>query len=174
MGNMGNMEYQNSFVLSKEHLLECFDESQRLNEVLTGKVQRPRYLLMVALTLIGFCYITFVVQNKILGFFIIGLAFLEFFNFKYKRSWWLTTQMWSKNSNNTITLFFDDVSIKMSSLNKKLKINWDEIDHADETQKGYTLVLENKKKHYLSKLTLLPEMDALLNSKVKIVKHFSS
>jgi hypothetical protein len=169
---MGNMEYQNSFVLSKEHLLECFDESQLLNALLTGKVPRPRYLLMVALTLVGFFFITFVQHNKMLGFFIIGLAFLEFFNFKYKRSWWITGQMWGKNSNNTIKLCFDDLAIKVSSLNVTLNINWDEIDHADETAKGYTLALKNKKRHYLSKLTLLPEMDALLISKVKIVQHF--
>ena len=165
------MKFTNSFVLNKAHLSECFDESQHLNALLTGKVQRPRYLFMAVLTLIGIFFFTFVENNKILGFFIIGLAFLEYCNFKYKKSWWLTREMWSKNSNNTITLLFDDLSIKMESLNRKLKINWDEIDYADETTKGYILQLKNKNKHYLSKLTLLAEMDSLLNNKVRIVKH---
>ena len=165
------MEYKNSFVLSKAHFSECFDESARLNESLTGKKKAQRYPFMVLLTFVGFFIITFIEQNKLFGFFFIGLAFLEFFSFKYKKSWWLTRQMWSKNSNNTISLLFDDICIQIDSLNIKLKIKWDEIDYADETSLGYTLQLKNKKRHYVSKVTLLPEMDSLLQTKVRIVKH---
>ena len=165
------MEYKNSFILNKEHFAECFDESKKLKELSTGKKKIPRYPFMVILTLAGFFIITFIEHDKMFGFFFIGLAFLEFFSFKYKKSWWLTRQMWSKNSNNTITLTFDDNAIKMDSLNTKLTINWNEIDFADVTSKGYTLQLENKSRHYLSTLTLLPEMKTLLESKVKIVNH---
>lgn len=165
------MEFKNSFVLSKAHYSECFDESARLNESLTGKKASPRYPFMVILTLVGFFIITFIEHDKLFGFFFIGLAFLEFFSFKYKKSWWLTRQMWSKNSNNTISLLFDESAINIDSLNIKLKIKWNEIDHVDETALGYTLQLKDKKRHYVSKLTLLPEMDSLLQSKVNIVKH---
>ena len=168
------MEYRNSFVLNKAHFSECFDESARLNESLTGKKKGLRYFFMSILTVVGFFIITFSAQDKLFGFFFIGLSFLEFFSFKYKKSWWLTRQMWSKNSGNTISLLFDSIGIKIDSLNIKLKIDWDEIDHVDETPLGYALQLKDKKTHYVSKLTLSPEMDSLLQTKVCIVKHHFS
>lgn len=164
------MEYKNSFVLNKAHFSECFDESARLNESLSGKKRKARYIFMAILTIVGFFIITFIDQDKLFGFFFIGLAFLEFFSFKYKKSWWLTRQMWSKNAGNTITQTFNEESIEIDSLNIKLKIDWNEIDHVDETLLGYTLWLNNKN-HYISKLCLLPEMDTLFQSKVKIIKH---
>jgi hypothetical protein len=143
------MLFQSEFVLNREHFAECFDQSALL------KVKRaPRYKLMVALVLVGLLIVVFAAQQKTLGFFLIALAFLEYFSFRYRRAWWLTRQMWSRNSNNTISLNIDDNGVKIESLYNNNQLLWSDIGKVIETPDGLMLELKSGGQNYLSKRSL--------------------
>ena len=154
------MLFQSEFVLNREHFAECFDQSELLN------VKRsPRYKFMAALVLVGLSILVFAEQQKTLGFFLIALAFLEYFSFRYRRAWWLTRQMWSRNSNNTITLIIDEQGVKIQSLYNNNQFLWSDINEVIETHDGLMLVLNNSGQNYLSKATLDEECINFIKSK---------
>jgi hypothetical protein len=163
------MHYKNKFILDRDHFSECYDQSQYLKEIRTEKKAQPRYLFIAALVIIGFAILTFLEKDNMLGVFFLVLAILEFFSFQYKKSWWLTRQMWSKNANNTITLYMDENELKFTSLYVNNRIAWDEILNVTESPLGYTLQIKKGGISYLSKSSLLPEMDALIHEKCVIV-----
>ena len=143
------MLFQSEFVLNREHFAECFEQSELLKEK-----RIPRYKFMAALVLAGLLIVIFAEQEKTLGFFLFALAFLEYFSFRYRQAWWLTRQMWSRNSNNTVTLNIDDKGVKIESLYNNNQLLWSEIDKLIETPKGLMLALKNGGQSYLSKASL--------------------
>ena len=163
------MQYKNNFILDRAHFYECYDQSQLLKEAKENKVAKPRYIFITVLVSIGLAILTFFKEDNMLGVFFIVLAILEFFSFKYKKSWWLTRQMWSKNANNTITLYMDDERLEFDSLYVKNALKWDEIERVQESPDGYTIYTKKGAISYLSKNSLLPEMDALINKKCQVI-----
>lgn len=143
------MMFQSEFVLNKEHFAECFDQSELLKEKRT-----PRYKFMAALVIVGLSILIFAEQQMTLGFFLIALAFLEYFSFRYRRAWWLTRQMWSRNSNNTITLDIDDQGVRIHSLYNNTQILWSDVCDVIDTSEGLMLVMDNGGQNYLSKASL--------------------
>lgn len=143
------MLFQSEFVLNREHFAECFDQSELLKDKRT-----PRYKFMAGLVIVGVLVLVFAQQQKTLGFFLIALAFLEYFSFRYRRAWWLTRQMWSRNSNNTITLNIDDKGVKIESLYNNNQLLWSDVKQVIDTPEGLMLTLNNGGQNYLSKATL--------------------
>jgi len=163
------MQYKNQFTLDRAHFSECYDQSQLLKVARDKKKAQPRYFFIAALVLVGLAILTFLEKDNMLGVFFLVLAILEFFSFKYKKSWWLTRQMWSKNSNNTITLYMDNDELKFDSVYVNNTLKWNEIKEVTESPLGYTLQTKKGTVSYLSKSSLLPEMDALINEKCVMV-----
>lgn len=155
------MLFQSKFVLNREHFEECFDQSL----LLSGKPS-PRYKLMAFLIVAGSAIIIFGNQQKTAGLFIISLSFVEYFSFRYRRAWWLMRQMWSKNSQNTITLTLSEQGVQIESLYNNNELLWDEIKQWVETPKGIMLFLNNDAKNYLSKSSLNEQAIALIKLKV--------
>ncbi|WP_028863070.1 YcxB family protein [Psychromonas aquimarina] len=143
------MQFESEFTLNRQHFEECFDQSLPFT-----KNKTPRYKFIAALLLGGLLIITFTQEQKTLGFFLLALAGLEYFSFRYRRAWWLTRQMWSKNSGNTIKLNIDDQGVKIHSLHNNTQLQWSEVTKVDETPKGLMLTLENGSFNYLSKTAL--------------------
>ncbi|MEI6898136.1 MAG: YcxB family protein [Psychromonas sp.] len=143
------MQFSNDFTLDREHFSECYDQSALINPP-----KKIRYPFIGALLLVGFLIMIFTAQPVAVGLFFIGLAFVEFFSFKYRKAWWLSRQMWSKNSGNKITLCIDDKAIKITSIYQNQTFLWSEIKAFHETPKGIILKLENNGQSYLSKSSL--------------------
>ncbi|MGB5445635.1 MAG: YcxB family protein [Psychromonas sp.] len=143
------MFFQSEFVLNRAHFEECFDQS-----ALLGKKTTPRYKFMAFLVIAGCLILIYGTEQKTLGFFLIALSFVEYFSFRYRRAWWLMRQMWSRNSDNRITLTIDDLGVKIESLYNNSQLRWDEVKKAVETPKGIMLFLNNGSTNYLSKATL--------------------
>lgn len=156
------MQFTNYFILNREHFSECFDQS-----ALLLPPKKPRYKFMGALLLFGFLIMITTNQSVAVGLFFIALAFVEFFSFKHRKAWWLTRQMWSKNSGNKINLSIDDNAIQIDSLYQTETLSWDKIKSVVETPKGVMLNLENGKQSYLSKSCLNDEVINFIKVKLK-------
>jgi len=143
------MHFESEFILNRQHLEECYDQSSAFT-----KKRTPRYKFMAFLVVAAVLILFFGGAQSSLGYFLIGLTVLEFINFKYRRAWWLMRQVWSRNSGNKITLIIDDKGIKTQSLYNNSQLLWSDINKIDETAKGLMLTLNNGAFHYLSKANL--------------------
>jgi len=147
------MQFSSDFTLDREHFSECYDQSALVNPP-----KKMRYPFIGALLLVGFLIMMFSSQPVAVGLFFIGLAFVEFFSVKYRKAWWLSRQMWSKNSGNRITLSIDASAIKITSLYQNQCFNWTDITSCKETPKGVILHLNSGAQSYLSKSSLNAEV----------------
>lgn len=154
------MQFSSHFILNREHFSECFEQSELL-----APEKKMRHKFIGALLLFGFLVLIYSDQSVAVGLFFIGLAFIEFFSFKYRQAWWLTRQMWSKNSGNRITLCIDDRGIKIDSLYQTQTFLWNDIKEVIDTPKGIMLRLESGKQSYLSKSSLAADVITFIQSK---------
>lgn len=143
------MRFQSEFKLNRAHLEECYDESLPFSKNLT-----PRYKFMVVLITSALVIFFFTKEQDILGYFLLGLVLLEWFSFRYRRAWWLTRQVWSRNSGNTIHLTIDEQGIEIKSVYSNKLILWSEVVSIDETERGLRLTLNNGASNYISKSTI--------------------
>lgn len=143
------MQFSSEFTLDREHFSECYDQSALINPP-----KKIRYKFIGALLTFGFIIMILTDLSVSIGLFFIGLAFVEYFSWKYAKAWWLSRQMWSKNSGNHITLTIDDEAIKIVSLYQNQTFLWREIKVVHEMPEGLILQLENNGQSYLSKRSL--------------------
>ncbi|MCP4325710.1 MAG: YcxB family protein [Psychromonas sp.] len=156
------MQFSNQFILDRAHFTECFEQSE-----LIATPKKMRYKFIASLLIFGFLVLIMTDQSVAVGLFFIGLAFLEFFSFKYRKAWWLSRQMWSKNSGNKITLNIDNNGIRIDSLYQKNSLLWSDIKEVIETPEGLMLKLENGGQSYLSKSSLNNEVINFIKSKLQ-------
>ena len=156
------MQFSSEFILDREHFSECYEQSALINPA-----KKMRYNFIGALLLFAFLIMIFTEQSVAVGLFFIGLAFVEYFSFKYRKAWWLLRQMWSKNSGNRITLSIDDNEIKIISLYQNQSFPWDDIQEIIETPKGIILKLEKNVQNYLSKSSLNEEVINFIKQAVR-------
>ena len=155
------MHFESEFILNKKHLEECYDQSLPFS-----KNNSPRFKLMALLIVAGALLLFFGEQQNTLAFFLIALAFVELISFRYRRAWWLSRQVWSKNSGNTIKLIIDDQGITTKSLYINTQLLWSDISQLNETEKGLMLTLKNKGSNYLSKATLDEQSIAFIKQQI--------
>ncbi|MEJ6123326.1 YcxB family protein [Vibrio sp. 2-Bac 85] len=143
------MQFETHFILDRAHYGECFDQSM----LLKGP-QKPRLVFMAGLILAGLFFLFATEVQGLLAWFFFGIAVLEYFSFKYRRSWWLMRQMMSKNAGNKITLIFDEQGIENKSVYINNQLSWQSINSFCETDVGFMLNLEQGGQQYLSKSCL--------------------
>lgn len=154
------MHFESEFILNRQHLEECYDQSSAFT-----KKRTPRYKFMAILVISAVLILFFGGAQSSLGYFLIGLTVLEFISFKYRRAWWLMRQVWSRNSGNSIKLIIDEKGIKTQSLYNNSQLLWSDISKVDETAKGLMLTLNDGALHYLSKANLNVLVIDFINSK---------
>ncbi|MFT6985058.1 MAG: hypothetical protein ACJAT7_000865 [Psychromonas sp.] len=147
------MHFETEFLLDRKHLEECYDQS-----LLFSKNRPPRIKLMTLLVAAAVLILLFGEQQDILAYFLIALALVEFMSFRYRRAWWLSRQVWSRNSGNIIKLIIDDKGIKTQSLYNNSQLLWSDVAEVAETEKGLMLLLKNGGHNYLSKQNLTREV----------------
>lgn len=151
------MFFESEFILNRQHLEESYDQSQPFS-----KHQKPRIKFIALLLVVALLIFNFTESQNVLAYFAIALATLEYLSFRYRRSWWLTRQVWSKNSGNIIHLTIDDSGIKIKSVYINNQLLWIDISKVDTTEKGLMLTLKNGAKSYLSNSALNEEVIAFI------------
>ncbi|NKF49939.1 YcxB family protein [Shewanella sp. WXL01] len=156
---MSQAHFQARYTLDKAYFAECFDQTASIP---TGK--KPFYKA-IGFAIAGLLLITVfaslasdeLVQNTYyLGYFFIGLAVVEVFSIKFKRTWWLWRQMMSKAAGNPLTLTIDEQGIHSYSDFINHKLSWQQITSHTESEVGFTLQVDQQKQ-YLSKRELSEE-----------------
>jgi len=156
------MHFESEFILDRKHLEECYDQSQPFS-----KNKTPKIKLISLLIIAGVILLIFAEQQNHLAFFLIALATVEYLSFYYRRGWWVTRQVWSKNSGNTITLTIDDKGITTKSIYINSELIWDDISQVNETEKGLLLTLKNTGSNYLSKANLNDAIVTFIKQQIK-------
>jgi hypothetical protein len=156
------MHFETHFMLNREHYAECFDQSM----LLKGP-QKPRITFIAFLVISGVFFLFLTEVPGLLAWFFFAIAVLEYVSFKYKRAWWLTRQMMSKNAGNKITLIFDEKGIENKSVYINNKLAWQAINNIQETDMGFMLFLKNGSQQYLSKQCLTEPIMTLLMQKIE-------
>ena len=155
------MHFNYEFILDRQHLEECYDQSQPF-----ARNNRPRFKLIGGLIIAALILFFFVKGLNQASFFLIGLAVIEWISFRYRRSWWITRQVWSKNSGSNIKLTIDEKGINTKSLYINTQLLWKDVSRLDETEKGIMLTLNNGGSNYLSKNSI--SQDAIYFIKAQV------
>lgn len=155
------MHFETEFILNRQHLEECYDQSLPFT-----KKRTPRFKIMTFLIIAAVLILLLGEQQNTLAFFLLALALLELISFRYRRAWWLTRQIWSRNSGNRIKLIIDDKGIETQSLHNNNQLLWSDIAKVDETEKGLMLTLNKGGSNYLSKAKLNEQVIAFIKQQV--------
>jgi len=75
------MHFESEFILDRQHLEECYDQSQPFS-----KNQTPRIKLISLLIIAGITLLIFTDQQNHLAFFLIALATVEYLSFYYRNN----------------------------------------------------------------------------------------
>jgi hypothetical protein len=140
------LPFNTKFVLSRDYLAECFDQSLPY-----GKNARPNYLFPAVLLAAGAGLLFFTQQPKVLGSILIALAVLELIHIRFRRAWWLTRQMWGRSADSEVKLTIDIDGIQTQSPYAQTSLSWAEIERVIETDLGLILVTKSGGQQYLSK-----------------------
>ena len=143
------------FTLSRDYLAECFDQS-----LPHGKNARPNYLFPALLFAAGVGLLFFTAQPGIAGWMLIALAALELIHIRFRRSWWLTRQMWGKSADTVVKLTIDIEGIHTQNHNTHTSVLWADIERVIETELGLILVAKSGGQQYLSKSLFSAELVA--------------
>ncbi|WNO08251.1 YcxB family protein [Teredinibacter sp. KSP-S5-2] len=143
--------FTTQFVLSKEYLAECFDQTLPY-----GKSAKPNFMLPIALFAAGVGVVYIADQVKVLGFMLIALAVLELVHIRYRRSWWLIRQTLGRSFNCEVQLTIDDGGIQTKTPYTETVVQWKDLIEVIETELGIILVVKSGGRQYLSK-SILPD-----------------
>ena len=155
------MHFETHFFLNREHYAECFDQSMLLKGT-----QKPRWVFIATMIFAGLFFLFLTEVKGLLAWFFFAIAVLEYFSFKYRRAWWLTRQMLSKNAGNKITLIFNEDGIENKSVYINNQLTWQSIKSFQETEAGYMLSLHQGPQQYLSKSYLDEPLQTFLHQKL--------
>jgi len=151
------MQLETDFTLDRAHYAECFDQSMSLKAP-----QKPRWGFIIGAIITGLFFLFLTEVQGLLAWFFFAIAVLEYLSFKYRKAWWLTRQMISKNAGNKITLIFDENGIENKSVYINSQLAWESIKSYQETDAGFMLNLQQGGQQYLSKSCLTKEIQDYL------------
>ncbi|MEP5570085.1 MAG: YcxB family protein [Halioglobus sp.] len=145
--------FNTQFMLSREYLAECFDQS-----LPHGKNAKPSYLFPVILFVAGSGLLVFSQQPKVAGFILIALGALELIHIRFRRAWWLARQMWGRSANSEVKLTIDSDGIQTRNPYTQSSLLWSDVERVVETDLGIILVTKSGGQQYLSKSVLSAEI----------------
>jgi hypothetical protein len=143
--------YTTQFILSREYLGECFDESKAYNNT-----AKPNFIFPIAMLALGCFALLWTDQPKSLGLFIFVLGVIELLHIRYKRVWWLTRQMLGRTGGQSVTLNLDEHGVETRSGNTITHTKWADVSSVAETARGLILITKTGSQQYLSK-SIFPE-----------------
>lgn len=138
--------FNTRFILSRDYLAECFDQSLPY-----GKNARPNYLFPALLFGVGAGLLFYTQQPGVVGGILIALAVLELIHIRFRRAWWLTRQMWGRSADSEVSLTIDGDGIRTQSPYAQTSLSWADVERVIETDLGLILVTRSGGQQYLSK-----------------------
>ncbi len=138
--------YHTQFILSRDYLAECFDQSLPY-----GKNAKPNFLFPALLFASGVGLLAFAKQSQFIGFILIALSVLELIHIRFRRAWWLTRQMWGRSANSEVQLNVDEEGIRTQNPHTQTTLLWTDIERVIETDLGLILLTKQGGQQYLSK-----------------------
>jgi hypothetical protein len=149
--------YSSDYILNREYFSECFDEST--NTTISLKTYRQAILLIIMTS------VFFVLKiGGYVAWFLLCLSILELLSIRYKRSWWIARQMFSRSAGNKVNLRINDQGIFTDSTYSKKGMLWNDITEIKNTEKGF-LITHFSGTSYLSRSGLDEDILALLTAK---------
>ena len=145
--------FSTQFILSRDYLAECFDQS-----LPHGKNASPSYLFPAMLFFAGAGLLLLIEQPKAPGVVLIALAALELIHIRFRRAWWLARQMWGRSANSEVRLTIDSDGIQTRNPYTQTSLLWSDIERVVETELGIILVAKSGGQQYLSKSVLSAEL----------------
>ena len=145
--------FSTQFILSRDYLTECFDQSLPY-----GKNAKPNYLFPALLFAAGAGLLFFTEQPKVAGSMLIALAVLELIHIRFRRAWWLIRQMWGRSSGSEVKLTIDEDGIQTQNPYTQTALLWADIERVIETDLGLILVAKSGGQQYLSKSLFSAEL----------------
>ena len=138
--------FNTQFTLSRDYLVECFDQSLPY-----GKSAKPNYLFPALLFAAGAGLLLFTEQPKVVACILIALAVLELLHIRFRRAWWLTRQMWGRSADSEVKLSIDIDGIQTQNPYTQTSLLWADVERVIETDLGLILVAKSGGQQYLSK-----------------------
>ena len=138
--------FNTQFTLSRDYLIECFDQSLPY-----GKSAKPNYLFPALLFAAGAGLLFFTEQPKVVACILIALAVLELLHIRFRRAWWLTRQMWGRSADSEVKLSIDIDGIQTQNPYTQTSLLWADVERVIETDLGLILVTKSGGQQYLSK-----------------------
>ena len=157
-----SFHYSTTFILDKAHFNECYSNSVVIVSPFVA------YRKAIALALAGVAVIWFTALSAYLGYFLIGLGFVEALGCRFAQPWWVTRQMFGRSGNSKVTLTIDEKGIYTGSAHVNSVILWQDVNEVTETNDGL-LVMHGQSnalsKSYISNQCLSDDAKAFLLSK---------
>ena len=145
------------YILDREYFSECFDESS--NTTTSLKTYRQAILLIIM------AGVFFILElESYVAWFLIGLGGLELLSIRYKRSWWITRQMFSRAAGSKVNVRIDDQGIFTDSTYHQQSILWNDMTNIKSTEKGF-VITHQRGTSYLSKRGLEQNLLDLITEK---------
>lgn len=148
--------YSSYYILNREYFSECFDESANT------KTDLRTYRLAILFSIAAAILFTIEAEAYV-AWFVLCLSGVELLSIRYRRSWWITRQMFSRAAGSKVNIRIDDQGIFTDSAHHQKCMLWNEITEIKSTEKGF-VISHNNGIHYLSRsgldegvLTLLAE-----------------
>jgi len=147
------------YILNREYFSECFDESANTTNSL------KTYRLAILFSLVA--GVLFTMESELyVAWFVLCLSGVELLSIRYKRSWWITRQMFSRAAGSKVNIRIDDQGIFTDSAHHQKSMLWNDITEIRNTEKGF-VIGHNSGVHYLSRSGLSESILTLLAAKQK-------
>ncbi len=147
------------YILNREYFSECYDQSANTAAGLFT-YRKALLFFIIAATLFMLAIEPYV------AWFILCLGFVELLSIRYKRSWWIARQMFSRAAGSKVTVRADDKGIYTESSHHQQSILWGDITDSKSTDKGF-LLSHSHGTSYLSKSGLDKDLINFLAEKTK-------
>ncbi|MCW8107170.1 YcxB family protein [Alteromonas ponticola] len=135
--------YETSYILDKSHFKETYEESATVPHPVQA------YRLTVLLVIVGCVILMLPEVSDYLGWFTIAIGAIEAVSVRFRKGWWITSQMFSRAANNTVALTVTETQITIRSPSVTQSISWDQVSHLTATNRGW-LLHHNGGRTYLS------------------------
>ncbi|ARN75215.1 YcxB family protein [Oceanicoccus sagamiensis] len=141
-----NSDNSSYYVLNREYFSECYDQSAKTDTGLKA-YRKALFFFIVA----GIFFMQ--ALEAYVAWFLLCLGFVELLSVRYKRSWWIARQMFSRAAGSKVTVQIDDQGIFIHSPHKQQRMLWETINQIKATEKGFLIEL-NGSTSYLSRIGL--------------------
>lgn len=153
--------YRTTFILSKDHLGECYEQSVVVDRSIM--IYKRGIISLV----FGICLLVFNLVSDYIAYFVVALGILEICSTRYRKTWWLWRQMLGKSYKSEVTMLVDADGINNHSDYVDENIQWQSITAVEKTPLGL-IIRHSKGASYVSNSCLDDQAAAYIVDRVEV------